>query len=302
MSAGGGLRWVFSKARADVCMACSGGRACIAQWQSISLVNWRSRVQSPVARCDLRCQPWAQEVPHSAHWLFGLVYHELNLRNLVLSRVLATFVQNGHCQVLQIFCQSVLQIWPFLARRSRYSRVLATLSGMAFAWAGLEGLVSAPKCAKKTRLWQIFGKSVLHMWLLLVLATLVFENVGCGSVFPSGLEGFSSIALLLASCMFIPGFANLGLFELSFTFFWGGFVLTPPLSVSSVLSLFFFCSLRFLATSSFVWSVSALVSVFSFSSLIPFLSGLFLLFAPLLVLLPLSLRMWAAAFLAYLSG
>ena len=27
-------------------MACSGGRACMAQWQGISLVNWRSRVQS----------------------------------------------------------------------------------------------------------------------------------------------------------------------------------------------------------------------------------------------------------------
>ena len=59
-------------------------------------------------------------------------------------------------------------------------------------------VLSLPQNVLKTRMWQIFCKSVLHMWLLLVLATLVFENVGSGSVVPSGLEeGFSSIALQL---------------------------------------------------------------------------------------------------------
>ena len=109
-------------------------------------------------------------------WLFC---HELNSRSLVISRVLATFVQSRLClgwpgrpglcpkmfktRVLQIVCQSVLQIWPSLARRSRCFSGFGHLFQMAFAWTGLEGLVSAQKCAKNPNLADVLQKRASHV-------------------------------------------------------------------------------------------------------------------------------------------
>ena len=101
-------------------------------------------------------------------WLFC---HELTLRNLVISRVLATFVQSSLClgclgrpglcpkmlktRVLQIFCRSVLQCGHLWREDLVISRVLATLSKMVFAWTGLEGLVSSQVCSKNPNLADI---------------------------------------------------------------------------------------------------------------------------------------------------
>ena len=158
------------------------------------------------------------------------------------------------------------------------------------------------------------------MWLPLVdfgLATLVCE---CGlwlcvpQVAFRRYCGFVEIELL-ASCMFTPGFANLGLFECAFLslsfFLW---LIFTSLFLSLPFS-FFVLSFVFVPSCFLLLClvVSAFVSVFSFSSLIPvflflvsffclLLSSLFCSFSLIkLVLLPLSLRTCVAAFVQLAS-
>ena len=121
-------------------------------------------------------------------WLFC---HELNLRNLVISRVFGLeglasaqkCLKPGFCRYFAKVCFKCGHLWR---EDIVISRVLATLSKMAFAWTGLEGVVSAPKCAKNTCLCEC-GLRLLVFWppalVQVGFATSVFANVGCGSVF-----------------------------------------------------------------------------------------------------------------------
>ena len=185
------------------------------------------------------------------------------------------------------------------------SRVLATLSTMAFAWIGLEGLASAPRVFKNPGLADIWQKCALHvavffstlalshfslrMWAVALCSQVAFRRgfraVPCNCelhpvliILPSGLWLLRLMWIceieLLASCMFIAGLQTLAclssLFFFNFFLFLGGVHLC---SLSLLLSFFFsfFCLL--------------LSSRYCSFSLIK------------LVLLPLSLQMWAAFFL-----
>ena len=182
--------------------------------------------------------------------------------------------------------------------------VLATLSTMAFAWIGLEGLSSAQKSVCNPGFADIMQKCALHvaafgrLWpchtclcecglaidwppplVQVGFATPVFANVGCGSVFLS----FVFVRLLSFSFAFFLLFPSCSLFLSHSSFSLSYFSLTLlSLSVSSVsfffllsllLSLFF--SFFFLFFSLFFLSSFSLICLFFFLS---FLSLLFLFY------------------------